>query len=599
MHPGDINSDPITHMSHATIEQAVDGIIWHDSEGRIDRVNQAACNMLEYSSKELLCMTITEIDPKFPVDRFKKEVWEASSGSVQFESMHVRKNGRTYPVEVTIYLVRTEGNVYACLIFRDISKRKQMEMALVENEKLLNAVLDHHFQLTGLLSADGILLNINKTALNLIGAKPSEVIGKFFWESPWWSHSGREQDKIKNALKKAREGSFVRFETTHIDFNGTVHFIDFSLTPLKNEKHQVQYLIPEARDITQLKQTQEELQQALKKLKKLQIRLQKENFYLKEEIKLDHNFGEIIGDSIPVKKMLAQVQQVAGTDTNVLILGETGTGKELIARAIHDLSNRRDGSLVKVNCAALPAYLIESELFGHEKGAFTGANNTRIGRFELADASTIFLDEIGDLPLELQAKLLRVLQEGEFERLGSTKTQQINVRVISATNRDLEALIGMGDFREDLFYRLNVFPINCPPLRNRKDDIPLLVKHFVKKHSKKTGKRIDTISKEVMKTMQSYHWPGNVRELENIIERALVISKGTSLEVGDWSLTAKDTDSKQSPATTMQEIEKQHIYKTLKKTHWRVSGVGGAAQILGLKPTTLEARMKKLGIKRK
>lgn len=599
MLPGDINLDPITHMSHATIEQAVDGIIWHDSEGRINRANQAACDMLGYSNKALLCMTINDIDPKFPIDRFKKEVWETSNQSVQFESQHVQKNGQTYPAEVTIYLVKTEENVYACLMFRDISERKRMETALVENEKLLNAVLDHHFQMTGLLSADGILLNINQTALNLINAKESDVVGKFFWKLPWWSHSKYEQDKLKNALQLAGEGSFVRFETTHKDFKGVMHIIDFSLTPLKDEKNHIQYLIPEARDITKLKKTQEKLQQALKELEALKVRLQKENIYFKEEIKLDHNFGEIIGNSPLVKEMLDQVEQVAYTDTNVLILGETGTGKELIARAIHDLSNRREGPLVKVNCAALPGNLIESELFGHEKGSFTGAFAARIGRFELADGSTLFLDEIGDLPLELQVKLLRVLQEGEFERLGSTKTRRVNVRVISATNRNLQSLIRTGGFREDLFYRLNVFPINCPPLQSRKEDIPILVRHFVEKYSIKTGTKIDTISQQVMKTLQSYRWPGNVRELENIIERALVTTKGTSLEVGDWFLPQKNTVSNPSHTHTMQEIEKTHICKTLEKTHWRVSGVGGAAEMLGLKPTTLEARMKKLGIKRK
>lgn len=599
MHTAEFKFDLMTHMSHATIEQAVDGIIWHDSEGRISRANRAACNMLGYSNEALLQLTITDIDPNFPVDRFKKEVWEESNQSVQFESQHVRKDGRTYPVEITIYLVHTEGNVYACLFFRDISKRKRMEFALLEKERLLHAVLDHHFQLTGLLSASGILININQTALNLIGAVASEVIGKPFWECPWWSHSEQEQEKLKEALKEAGGGNFVRFETTHNDFEGMLHFIDFSLTPLKDENNQVQFLIPEARDITELKKTQGELQQALNELEALKVRLQKENVYLKEEIKLDHNFGEIIGSSLIVREMLDQVEQVAYADTNVLILGETGTGKELIARAIHDLSQRRERPLVKVNCAALPGNLIESELFGHEKGAFTGAITSKPGRFELADGSTIFLDEIGDLPLELQVKLLRVLQEGEFERLGSTKTRIVNVRVISATNRNLHSLIRTGDFREDLFYRLNVFPINCPPLRNRTEDIPLLVKHFVEKYSIKTGKKIDTISQKVMKALQAYHWPGNVRELENIIERALVTSKGSSLEVGDWFLPQNDSAPKQAHTPTMQEIERKHICDILDETRWRVSGVGGAAEKLGLKPTTLEARMKKLGIRRK
>ena len=340
-----------------------------------------------------------------------------------------------------------------------------------------------------------------------------------------------------------------------------------------------------------------ELKAALEEVEELKNRFQEENIYLQQEIKLSHNFEEIITRSENFGKLLEEVEQVAATDATVLILGETGTGKELLARAVHSASKRKDRPLVKVNCAALPANLIESELFGHEKGAFTGALSRRSGRFELADGGTIFLDEIGDLPLELQAKFLRVLQEEEFERLGGTNTIKVDVRVIAATNRDLEEAVARGDFREDLFYRLNVFPIVSPSLRERKEDIPLLVEHFVEKYGAKIGKKIATVPHEVMDALQAYDWPGNVRELENIVERAVIISRGTQLELGNW--LSKTTPSPgTSSIPTLEEKEREHILEVLELTDGRVRGEGGAAEILGMKPTTLDARMKKLEIER-
>jgi formate hydrogenlyase transcriptional activator len=326
--------------------------------------------------------------------------------------------------------------------------------------------------------------------------------------------------------------------------------------------------------------------------------LKAENQYLQEEIKLNHNFQDIISVSKKFQKVLHQIEQVAATDSTVLISGESGTGKELIARAIHNISNRRRKTLVKVNCAALPAALIESELFGHERGAFTGAMEKKIGRFELADGGSIFLDEIGELPVELQAKLLRVLQEGEFERLGNPKTMKVNVRVIAATNRNLEAAIESREFREDLFYRLNVFPIHCPPLRERKEDIPLLVKHFCQKHESKIGKKVITIPSSVMDALVAYDWPGNIRELENIMERAIILSRNGTLEAGDWMPAKRVAATGRTIQLRLDDVEREHIIGVLKQTGWKVSGEKGAAKILGLNATTLEARMKKLGIKR-
>lgn len=339
------------------------------------------------------------------------------------------------------------------------------------------------------------------------------------------------------------------------------------------------------------------LQNALDEVEQLKNRLHEENVYLQDEIKLVHNFKNIITKSDVLKQVLHKVEQVASTDATVLILGESGTGKELLARAVHNISERCNRPLVKVNCSALPANLIESELFGHEKGAFTGAIQLKIGRFELANEGTIFLDEIGDLPLELQAKLLRILQEGEFERIGSSKTIKVDVRVIAATNRDLEREVENGNFREDLFYRLNVFPIKIPPLREHKDDIPLLVNHFIKKYGQKIGKQINKVPQHVLDKLCEYDWPGNIRELENVIERALIISPKDQLVLGDW-LPRNGILNNASHFDTLDENERLHIIKALEMTNWRVSGEKGAARILGINPKTLESRMKKLNVHR-
>ncbi len=348
------------------------------------------------------------------------------------------------------------------------------------------------------------------------------------------------------------------------------------------------------KEIEDRKQAEKELQRALAEIEQLKDRLQRENIYLRDEIKLEHNFEEIIGQSDALKYVLFKVEQVAPTDSTALILGETGTGKELVARAIHNESSRRDRPLVKVNCATLPSNLIESELFGHEKGAFTGAQIKQIGRFELADGGTIFLDEIGDLPLDLQVKLLRVLQDGEFERLGSSRTIKSDVRIIAATNRNLKEEVGKGRFREDLWYRLNVFPITVPPLRQRREDIPLLVRSFVRKFSRKMGKEITRIAPQETEALQNYSWPGNVRELENVIERAVIVSQGPTLSVKVPKTFENTTHGKQS----LEEIEREHIIRVLEESGWKIEGKSGAAQILALNPGTLRSRMKKLGIKR-
>jgi transcriptional regulator with GAF, ATPase, and Fis domain len=380
----------------------------------------------------------------------------------------------------------------------------------------------------------------------------------------------------------------------------TLAVITFILCGLLIYKRRMKTLENKRKDLEQRYQEKtraaSELQEALSEVEDLKNRLQAENIYLQDEIKVQNNFQNIIGQSEPLKEVFHQI--VADTDATVLILGESGTGKELIARAIHNISDRNDRPLVKVNCSAIPSNLIESEFFGHERGAFTGAISRKIGRFELAHNGTIFLDEIGDLPLELQSKLLRVLQEGEFERLGNPATIKVDIRIIAATNRDLEKEVEKGNFREDLFYRLNVVPILVPPLRQRSDDIPLLVKFFVQRFSQKVGKKIESISQSTLDKLCNYYWPGNVRELENVIERAVILSENNRLNLGNWLNHNGNGQITNPNIQSLNETEKIQIIKALKLTSWRVSGEKGAAKILGINPKTLESRMKKLEIER-
>jgi len=349
-------------------------------------------------------------------------------------------------------------------------------------------------------------------------------------------------------------------------------------------------------EIEERKKTEATLKDAFAEIKQLTEQLKAENIELQQAISRGDCFGEIIGQSPAIAYVFFRIDQVAPQDTTVLLLGETGSGKGMVARAIHRRSTRKDRALITVNCTALPANLIESELFGREKGAFTGAHARQVGRFELANGGTIFLDEIGEMPLELQVKLLRVLQDGEFERLGSPHSTKVDVRIIAASNRNLEEEIKAGRFREDLFYRLNVFPITIPPLRQRTEDIPLLVNHFVTKFNKKTGKQITSVSKEILDGLEEYHWPGNVRELESVIERAVITSPKNALQVLDRFEPIRKADVQDVKA--LADLERDHILQVLQKTGWRIEGKNGAALLLGLNPSTLRARMRKYGIRR-
>jgi PAS domain S-box-containing protein len=399
---------------------------------------------------------------------------------------------------------------------------------------------------------------------------------------------------LKYAKIKAGVGVPLEIDDSGVDV--------FALARIQSEHEWPKDIIEYCKSIGQImlsamrrREIEIELQNRHDEIKLLKDRLAQENIYLRQEIVVQFRHDEIIGDSDAMKGVLKLAEMVAKQDTSVLLLGETGTGKELIARAIHNISPRKDRAMIKVNCAALPATLIESELFGREKGAFTGALSRQVGRFEAADGSTIFLDEIGDLPLEMQAKLLRVLQDGQFERLGSAESVTVDVRVIAATNHNLEQEMREGRFRQDLYYRLSVFPITVPSLRERREDIPLLVWSFVREFGGSMGKSILEISKKDMDTIKSYSWPGNVRELRNIIERATILSTGTTLQLDQMG--SEDVEAIQS--TTLKGVERSHILRILEDTGWKISGRNGAAEVLGLKESTLRARLKKLGIQRK
>ena len=404
-----------------------------------------------------------------------------------------------------------------------------------------------------------------------------------------------DRDRIRRSVERALQmRRDFREEYRIVHPEGTIRWMAARGRSYFNQSGEPERLMGVSVDISERKQMEEQLQERLRDIEQLKQQLEKENIYLREEIELQSLHEEIVGRSQAMKRILAQVEQVARTDATVLIEGETGTGKELLARAVHRLSARKKRPLVTVNCASLPPTLIESELFGREKGAYTGAMTRMTGRFEIADGATLFLDEIGELPLDVQAKLLRVLEQGRFERLGSTRPLQVDVRIIAASNRDLARNVEEGKFRKDLYYRLNVFPITVPPLRERPEDIPLLVWAFVRQYEKKIGKRIEHIPRRSMENLQRYPWPGNARELRNVIEHAMIVSNGKTLDV-----SAPRNMSTTPPVNlSLEDVERRHILDVLQKSGWRLSGQGGAAGILGLKRTTLQSKMKKLGIRR-
>jgi formate hydrogenlyase transcriptional activator len=487
--------------------------------------------------------------------------------------------GRTYPA--------TEcRSAHVMGVSLDITGRKKAEAARTENTERFHAMVEAY---DGFIYICGQDYRIEFMNQHLIDRTGRDAVGELCHKAL------HDRDTVCPWCVNERvfAGETVRWEVQSPKDRRWYYVVN---TPLRHSGGTLskQSIIM---DITDRKQAEQDIRSAYEEIKCLKDRLEVENLRLREEINRAFQFEDIVGQSDAMKYIFFRVQQVAPTDSTVLITGETGTGKGLLARAIHSASQRRDRQMITVNCAALPASLIESELFGKEKGAFTGAHTSQAGRFELADKGTLFLDEIGDLPLELQAKLLRAIENGEFERLGSPRTIKADVRIIASTNRDLENDTREGRFREDLFYRLNVFPVTMPPLRQRSDDIPLLVRHFVKKHGKKMGKNIKEIPRRVMKALEAFPWPGNVRELENIIERAVISTEGRVLELAEF-VSAEFLPSAQNSQGGLSDVEREHILKILNQTSWKIEGQNGAAELLGLKPSTLRSRMKKLGIQK-
>ena len=571
-----------------------------DRDGRIQMINRKGCAILGHPRDFLAGKNFFDTCAPAP-DRagmqslFRRIVEEDVPFREHYETELETSGGEIRLVDWQYTLLRDpDGRVTGTLSSgTDITEKKKAEEALRESE--------HYYKTLFEAASDGIFImegyrfiDCNQQALRmfdcprgkLLGITPADV-------SPPLQPDGQDsKEKSLKVMDAVRAGILQIFEWRHRRGDGTPFDAEIHLAPL-NVSGPSRF-VAIVRDISKRKKAEEALNRALDEVRRIKEAVEAENVYLTREIRMSHLHGDIVGQSDAIQSVLALAEQVAGTDSTVLLLGETGTGKELLARAIHNMSPRKNRPLVVVNCAAIPGPLVESELFGREKGAFTGAISRQIGRFEIADGSTIFLDEIGELSQDIQAKLLRVLQEGQIERLGGTRTIDVDVRVIAATNRDLKAALKDHTFRKDLFYRLNVFPISLPPLRDRRGDIPSLVWHFVDEIGERMGKRIDKIPQQSIDTLTNHAWPGNIRELHNVIERAMIQAKDTTLRIPPL-----DPASQPGAAPrTMVEVERQHIVDVLAQTGWRVRGKHGAAEILDIKPTTLESRMQRLGIRR-
>ncbi len=585
-----------------------------DLEGRWLKVPPTLCELLGYSAAELLGVSSKDITHPDDFEAGWRQCHRLIRGEIKsfdLEKRYVRKDGHIVWVYLNCSMVTdSKGNpVYFLGYIRDITDRKHAEQALRESEQALRDS-EERLRLALRSGRMGVwdwdrrtnLCKWSKEYFLLMGLLPFSVEPSYHaWAKCLHPEDlPRAEAAVEAAITEKKE---YRCEYRVVWPDGTIRWVVTRGEPIYDQDGQCTRVMGVLVDVTERKLAEEEIH-------RLKERLEAENVYLRREVSEAYRDREIIGRSEGILKVLRQVNQVAATDMTVLVLGETGTGKELVARAVHGQSERRDKPLVKVNCSALPGELIESELFGHEKGAFTGATGRQVGRFELADGGTIFLDEVGDLSLKLQAKLLRVLQEGEFERLGSGKTIKVDVRVIAATNRDLLQAVQRGRFRVDLYYRLNVYPIGLPPLRERRADIGLLAEVFLREASRRLGRLFDPIPAEVLETLQRYEWPGNIRELQNVIERAAVISVGRLLQLPEeWAVSFVAPSGKDMPevrhamespphAPTLEELERSHILQVLQQTRWRVEGPRGAAAILGLNPSTLRSRMQKLGIRR-
>jgi PAS domain S-box-containing protein len=621
----DISERREMEMALRESEQRLETIMDHsplamflkDSAGHYLYVNPAFERDVQKTKENIIGKTAFEMFPHNEATAFSandRQVHEAGVPQI-FDETASRGDGPHTAIVHKFPLLDQQGRTHAIAgIVTDITERKRAEEQLREREEWLQMALEAGRM--GVWDWEPITGRLTWSAEHfaIMGVEPMEADTLTY---STWSERVHPEDypNAKESMEAAiAERKQYRCEYRVLRPDGSIRWVAAWGEPLFNQDGECVRVMGLVADITDRKRAEESLHTALVELEHLKERVEAENIYLRTELKLSRSPQFYGGESAAMNKIYGQIDQVAGTDMTVLILGETGAGKELVARAIHQASSRRDKPLVTVNCSALPADLVESELFGHEKGAFTNAMSRRLGRFELAHEGTLFLDEIGDLPLPLQAKLLRALQEGEFARLGSGKAIKVDVRVLAATNRDLGTAIKNGDFRTDLFYRLNVFPIHVPPLRERRQDIGTLARKFLEEASVRLGRAVPELTDELVRLLENHDWPGNVRELRNIIERAVLSSAGGDLRLpDDWNPTPGSTDEfarvfgsqknagmdqpRQDPQrTTLKDFERNHILQALEQTKWRIEGPKGAATLLGLRPSTLRSRMRKYGI---
>jgi formate hydrogenlyase transcriptional activator len=561
-----------------------------DPNGLVTSWNSGAERLKGYRAEEILGAHFSRFytDDDIRQGKPDQELKLATErGDTEDEGWRIRKDGSRFWANVIITAVRGQGAklIGFSKVTRDFTERKRAEEALRRSEQGLRSLFEFSPDAIIVSDKEGRITQVNAQVEKFFGYDRSELLGQpieiLIPERFRRTHPAHRKDYNTQPRLRPMGGGLELYGKRK---DGSEFPVDVMLGPAETAEGRVTLSI--IRDLSETKKTEESLR-----------RTELEKRYLEEELNPEHRFEDIIGESLGLKKVLKEAETVATTDVTVLILGETGTGKDLLAKAIHQLSSRRQRTLVKLNCAAIPTGLLESELFGHEKGAFTGAISQKIGRLELAHQGTLFLDEVGDLPLELQPKLLRALQEKEFERLGSTRTIPINARLVAATNRNLERMVAAKEFRSDLYYRLRVFPILIPPLRERREDIPLLVRYFVDKHARNLDRRIEMIPADVMQALTHWHWPGNVRELENFIERSVILSKGPSLRAPLRELElAEEADTQPDP--TLESADREHILRVLREAKGMIGGPHGAAERLGLKRTTLNSKLKKLGIKR-
>jgi PAS domain S-box-containing protein len=593
---------------------------------RFGDLNVATCKLLGYPRQELLELPVSKLFGHQLADLivFTQAVLDKGQGWTEELSCNC-KTGERIELEISATTLQIKGEQQLILVLRELSHQKYqrdqahtartMRGGLIEWRNILNlfqeSERDNQLLLSSVgdgiysIDSDGLATFVNPAGARMLGWEPQDMIGKNIHRIHHHSHADGSHYPVEDCpiYKAVRDG--VVHEGRQEVFwrrDGSGFPVEFTSTPVISDGR-IAGAVVVFRDITERRNTENQLQSALEELKILKQRLEEQNAYLQEEIHIEHNFREIVGQSDPILKIIKQIDVVAPTDASVLINGESGTGKELIARAIHQASRRSASPLIRVNCAAIPTELFESEFFGHIRGAFTGAVRDRVGRFELADGGTLFLDEIGEIPLELQSKLLRVLQEGQFERVGEERTRKVDVRIIAATNRDLRQEVTAKRFREDLYFRLNVFPIQSPALRDRAMDIPQLAAHFLKQTSQRLNMPGRRLRNTDIERLQHYSWPGNIRELQNVIERALITSHGPDLtmDLPDEPKSSQSPIPSFTPLTVMTDaqlrnLERSNMQAALKASHGKLFGKGGAAELLGLKPTTLASRLKRLDI---